>query len=418
MRLNRQLLLSVFLFMPVVLLSQTKEELKTKKIEIEKEIRYTTELLNKTKSNKTKSLNYLKALQLQIKNKEALLITLNIEIHLFNKQINRTEISIIQNQESIEKEHQKLKDLKNEYARMLYATAKQKGGRNSMMFIVSSADFNQAYKRIIYLKQYSVFRKKQANKIQKIQLDLIKKKKELAQQKQMQDHDLALKKSLVDSKKKELANVSSTKKQKKLLVEKLSKSEKLFKKQLQEKTYIAQDLDNKIRKIIEEEIRKSRQEAKRKGLNDSYKLTPEALAISSGFKNNRGGLPWPLEKGIIVNRYGRQKHSVFSGIETFNNGVDIATDKDAEVRTIFDGVVSRIFFIKGEGKAILINHGEYFSVYSGLKEVTVKAGEKLLSKEIIGVVRTHEEGNKTELHFEIWQGYEKHDPADWLYKAY
>ena len=233
MRLNRQLLLSVFLFIPVVLLSQTKEELKIQKTEIEKEIRYTTELLNKTKSNKTKSLNYLKALELQIKNKEALLITLNIEINLFNKQINRTEISIIQNHEAIEKEHQKLKDLKNEYARMLYATAKQKGGRNSMMFIVSSADFNQAYKRIIYLKQYSVFRKKQANKIQKIQVDLIKKKKELVQQKRMQDHDLALKKSLVDSKKKELANVSSIKKQKKLLVEKLSKSEKLFKKQIQ-----------------------------------------------------------------------------------------------------------------------------------------------------------------------------------------
>ena len=100
---------------------------------------------------------------------------------------------------------------------------------------------------------------------------------------------------------------------------------------------------------------------------------------------NKGKLPWPLEKGIIVQFYGKQKHKEFSNIETFNNGIDIATEKEAIIRSVFDGTVSRIFFIKGEGKAILINHGEYFTVYSGLKEVTVKAGEKLFSKEKIGI---------------------------------
>ena len=121
---------------------------------------------------------------------------------------------------------------------------------------------------------------------------------------------------------------------------------------------------------------------------------------------------------MIVARYGKQNHTVFSAIETFNNGVDIATDQNSIVRVIFDGIVSRIFFIKGEGKAVLINHGEYFSVYSGLKEVSVKTGEKLLSKEKIGVVDTNKKENKTELHFEIWKGYDKHDPTNWLYKAY
>ena len=129
-------------------------------------------------------------------------------------------------------------------------------------------------------------------------------------------------------------------------------------------------------------------------------------------------MPWPLEKGVIIGRYGKQKHVVFGDVETFNNGIDIATDKNAEARTVFDGTVSRIFFIKGEGKAVLINHGEYFSVYSGLKEVIVKTGEKLLAKEKIGVVLTHEEEDKTELHFEIWKGYNKQDPSKWIYKAY
>ena len=105
-------------------------------------------------------------------------------------------------------------------------------------------------------------------------------------------------------------------------------------------------------------------------------------------------------------------------METFNNGIDLATEKNAIVRSVFDGKVSRIFFIKGSGRAILINHGEYFSVYSGLKEVSVKTGEKVFVKEKIGVVLTSEKEEKTTLHFEIWKNYEKQNPSEWLYKAY
>ena len=197
--------------------------------------------------------------------------------------------------------------------------------------------------------------------------------------------------------------MNNIKKEKESLLKSLSKSERFFKKQLEEKQKKANTLDDKIRKIIEEEIKKSN----KKNKNTNYALTPEALALSTEFKNNKGNLPWPLAKGVVVSSYGKQKHVVFKGIETFNNGIDIATDKNADVRVVFDGVVSRIFFIKGKGKAVLINHGEYFSVYSGLKEVTVKAGEKLLSKEKIGVLLALAEENKSELHFEIWQGYDK-----------
>jgi septal ring factor EnvC (AmiA/AmiB activator) len=185
---------------------------------------------------------------------------------------------------------------------------------------------------------------------------------------------------------------------------------------LQEKQKRAKALDDKIRKIIEEEIRKARVEAEKK--NKGFSLTPEAIALSTEFNSNKGKLPWPLEKGVIVQGYGKQKHAVFSAVETFNNGIDIATDKNANVRAVFDGTVSRIFFIKGEGKAILMNHGEYFSVYSGLKEVSVKVGARLLAKEKIGVVLTQEIEEKTELHFEIWKGYDKNDPSKWLFKAY
>ena len=418
LKLNNFLLFSFGCLLSFASFSQTKDELKNQKTELEKEISYTTDLLSKTKKNKTKSLNYLKVLESQIKSKEQLLITLHIEITLINKQIKKTERSIIDTEESILKQTENLQILKDEYAKMIYAAFKQKGSRNDLIFIISSADFNQAYKRIIYLKQYTTFRKNQSQKIIESQDELTIKKEKLAQQKDRLIEESATKSYLVSSKKDELESVSSTKVEKEQLVKKLIKSERLFKKKLQDKQKKSKELDDKLRKIIEEEIRKSREEAKRNDGVNSFGLTPEALALSSEFNNNKGKLPWPLEKGVIVEQYGKQKHAVFSGVETFNNGIDIATDKNSVVRVVFDGSVSRIFFIKGEGKAILVNHGEYFTVYSGLTEVTVKVGDKVLSKEKLGVVLTQEVENKTELHFEIWKGYDKNDPSKWLYNAY
>ena len=157
-------------------ISQTKEELKKQKLSIEKEINYTAELLNKTKANKTKSLGYLKALDKQINNKEHLLQTLNIEISLLNKQIRKTEQLIIKTEESIIAEQKNLVLLKKEYEKMILACFKKKGNRNNLIFIISAEDFNQAYKRVIYLKQYTSFRKNQIDKIIKSQKEFETKK--------------------------------------------------------------------------------------------------------------------------------------------------------------------------------------------------------------------------------------------------
>ena len=397
-------------------LSQTKEELKKQKLAIEKEIKYTAELLKKTKTNKGKSLSYLKVLDKQIQNQEYLSQTLNIEISLLNKQVQKTEQAIIKTEQSIKTEQENLELLKSEYAKMIYASFKKKDNRHDLMFIISAEDFNQAYKRIVYLRQYASFRKNQVEKITESQKELESQKVDLNTQKDQVILELASKKELISAKKKELIAISNTKQEKQDLIHNLSNSETIFKKQLQDKQRKAKALDDEIRKIIEEEIRKTREEAEKK--NNGFALTPRATALSSEFNNNKGKLPWPLEKGVIVQGYGKQKHAVFAGIETFNNGIDIATDKKAIVRAVFDGTISRIFFIKGEGKAILINHGEYFTVYSGLEEVNVKVGDKLLSKEKIGIVFTQEVEEKTELHFEIWERYDKHDPSKWLYKAY
>ena len=411
-RLNSFLAILVCLFCSSSLSGQNKEDLKKQKIEIEKEISYTSSLLKKTKTSKTKSLNYLKVLKSQIKSQEELLITLTIEINLFNKKIKKTHRNILKTESEIIIQEQRLKQLKGEYEKMIYAAFKKKGGRNEIIFVISSSDFNQAYKRVLYLKQYSSFRKNQAFKIEKTRSELINRRQKLAQQKEKLIENTALKTVLLSSKKEELESVNKKKTEKQELLKKLSKSERVFKKELQEKEAKATLLNQKIRKIIEEEI------ASAKKSESVYKLTPESQAISSEFVESKGNLPWPLAKGIVISSYGKQQHDIFTEVETFNNGLDFATSKGEHVRSIFDGVVSRIFFIKGAGRAVLINHGEYFSVYSGLEEVMVGVGEKVLSKESIGIILTHEEENKTELHFEIWRGYEKQNPSNWLYNAY
>ena len=411
MRLNRYLLIIAVLFFASSLKSQTKDDLKNQKAELEKEINYTQELLNKIRSKKTKSLNYLKLLESQIKKKEELLISLNFEISLLNKQIMKTESSIIKIEKDIISEEESLKKLRNEYAKMIYAADKQKRNKNDIVFVVSANDFNQAYKRILYLKQYSEFRKKQGIKIGENQKKLVNKKVILAQKKERLIKESSLKTILVKSKKDEIESISISKNEKEKLVKQFTKSERVFKNQIKDKQKKTKKIDDQIRKIINEELAKVMRK------NGKYSFTPEALALSSEFTNNKGKLPWPLQKGLIVGTYGKQKHPFLSGVETVNNGIDIATDVNTDVRVVFDGIVSRIFLIKGEGKAILINHGEYFSVYSGLKEVTTRVGEKVFSKEKIGVVLTHEDESKTELHFEIWKGYEKQNPTKWLYNA-
>jgi len=394
--------------------SQSTEKLKQKKLNIEKEISYTNQLLEKVEKDKKKSVNYLKVLQKQIKNQNNLLATLDKEFKLIDRQIIKIKEKIYITKTDIENEEKRLKRLKEEYAKMIYNMHVNKAGRTDLIFIVSSESFNQAYKRLAYLKQYTTFRKNQTQKIQETKDFLKLKGENLLKEESSLFNASVDKNKVIISKTEELKLLNKIQTEKKEISKELIKSEKKIKKELKEKEKLMALLDEEIRRVIEEEIKKLRLEGKDK----AYALTPEAKILSNEFVSNRGNLPWPLSTGIIVNYFGKQKHEVFSGVETFNNGIDIATDKEAIIRAVFDGVISRIFFIKGVGKAILINHGEYYTVYSGVKDVLVKVNDKILAKEKIGVVETKYPEEKTELHFEIWKNYEKMDPSKWLYNAY
>ena len=414
LKLSKQIIFIAIILFAIPVFSQNKKALQEKREQIDKDIKYTNKLLKKTKKDKEKSLEYLKVLSTQLKNREELLQMLNIEISFIEKQIGETTIKIVENHKIIEEKKKELIKLKEDYAKMIYYTYKNKHSLDSWGFIFSSKSFNQAYKRLKYLKQYTQHRKIQAEIIIRTEEELKKEIADLENQKINLQKDKENKKALIGSKEIEVKELEVQKTDKKTLIKKLKKSESRFKKELQKQQLAAKELDEKIRKIIEEEIKKERAKEKKEG----FTLTPEAKRISDNFLENKGALPWPLDKGIIVQGFGKQQHEVFKNIENYNNGIDIATDKGAKVRAVFDGKVSRIFFIKGEGKVILINHGEYFTVYSGLTEVSIQMEEKIYSKQEIGTVMTDKNNQKTHLHFEIWKNYEKQNPSHWLYKAH
>ena len=405
----------IVVVIPLFCFSQNKDQLKEQKKALEKEISYTSTLLNKTKENKKESMRYINYLDKKISSQERLIQISNIELNLIKKQILKLESKIESTEKQIDKKGKEIIALKKEYGKMLYSLQKNKNDRNNLMFIMSSQTFNQAYKRVLYLREYSRLRKSQLVQIQKSQDSLSVKSERLLKQRNLitkkKDESLVL----ISNKKQNLDKILESKNEKNKVVANLQKSENIFLKKIKEQQKQSRLIEEQIKRIIEEEIKAAR--AKLKEKNSTMSLTPEARLLSDEFSANRGNMPWPLEQGLIVADFGKQKHHVFGNVETFNNGINIATSEDAIIRSVFKGKVSRIFFIKGEGKAVLINHGEYFTVYSGLKTVTVKLGDEVLTKEKIGTVLTDSGEGKTELHFEIWQGYEKLDPSLWLYEA-
>ena len=410
---------SLFILLLITYLSfgQSKDILKQQQIALEKEINYTTSLLNKTKENKKSSLVYIDYLDKKISSQERLLQLLNIEQNLLKKQIFKLENKILENEKSINDAEKEIIELKKEYGEIIYSLQKNKNERNDLMFIISSETFNQAYKRILFLREYSRARKTQALQITKNQDSLAINKQRLFSQKELIKSKKEQNLKLISNKKKSLNKVLISKDEKKTAVSKLQKSEQIFLKKIKDQQKKSRQLEQKIKKIIEEEIRLAREKIRR-DKDNKISLTPEAQLLSDKFSANKGKLPWPLEQGLIIQKFGKQKHKVFGNIETFNNGINIATNKNAIIRSVFDGKISRIFIVKGEGKAVLINHGEFFTVYSGLEEVKVKLGDNILAKEEIGKVLTRENDDRTELHFEIWQGYDKQDPSVWLFEAF
>ena len=414
-QLIKYILILLFFLSSDLLFSQNKTKLEKEKQELEIKIKQTHSQLNKEKKKKNSALEQLELSNKKIKQHNQLLNNLENTIKVQNSSIKKVEKQTLEIEENILIKEEELTLTQNTLSNIIYQTYVWKNTYNESFFLISSDDLNQLYKRKQYLNQLALNRKNQISKIKKIRKEL-----EGVKQKLINEETELLKEEkrledIFSNKESENKILELEKNNNSKIVFEIKKNEQHYRNKLNEQKKEAKEIEEQIKKIIEEEIRKSREEAEKN--NSGSPLTPEDLELSSNFTSNKGRLPWPLEKGIIVSSFGIQKNKAISGVETKNNGIDFSTEPGQNCRVIFDGKISRIFFIKGKGKAVLVNHGNYFTVYSGLENIVVKSGDKVISKQKIGTIITSETTKETQLHFEIWKGKETQNPVKWLYKA-
>jgi septal ring factor EnvC (AmiA/AmiB activator) len=383
---------------------QTKKDLINKKKQLQKEIEYTNELLAETKKNKKLSLNQLVTLNKKISAREELIATINMEIIVLNRQIKA-------NNESINGLRKDLTKLKAEYAKMIYYAYKNRDSYNRLMFVFASADFEQAFMRLKYLQQYSDFRHKQAEMIVNTEKSLNDKIQDL----QVKKSDKGL---LLGSQESEKKHLTVEKTEKEQVFSELQEQESKLKRDLEKKKRDAEKLQQAIQHVIEKELEKAQAEAAKANKPKPQKLvlTPESQLLSNSFASNKGKLPWPVVKGVISEHFGVHPHPLMKDVDINNNGVDISTNNGSVVRAIFDGEVKAVVSMPGAGQFVLVRHGEFFTIYSNLKDIYVKVGDKVKTKENLGSILFDDEDSKTVMHFEVWKGQIKLDPEDWLYK--
>ena len=391
--------------------AQSKEDLEKRKKDLAKEIAQTTKILKETQKNKKATLSQINALKKQIQLRENLIKTISSEVNVLAGKIDETAGDISQLQAELAK-------LKKEYAAMVRFAYRNQNAYSKMMFIFAAKNFNQAYKRLKYLQEFSDYRQKQAAQIESKEQQLENVKTNLESNKKE-------KTGLLQEEQKEKATLGKEKEQRLKMASQLTAKESSLKKQITEKQNQARKMDRLIQDIIRKEIeaarKKAEAEAKAAGkemptssktASSNLTLTPEALKLSENFMANKGRLPWPVEKGNIVEFFGTHEHPEIKGVMVQNNGIDIKTNGAASVRAVFNGTVSGVIQIPGGLNAVLIRHGEYVSVYANLKSVSVKNGQKVSTKQNIGQANTEDELTTVEL--QIWKGMQKLNPKDWL----
>lgn len=381
--------------------SKKRNELERLKKATQEMIEETNRMLSVTKKSALQSLNQLGIIGEEIKMRRSLISTLNEEVRLIDREQAQTSREIKQLQEQLEEKKQK-------YAIAMQGLYQKRSGVDDMLFILSAQNVGQSYRRMRYLQEYSQWRKEQAAAIVEQQTELTRKQAELEKKKQARNILLRERRSETEA----LRQKEDTQKS---LVNELQKKQKSLQSELRKQQQQAQNLDRQIQKLIEEEARKAaRQKDSKAVTKGGYAMNKQEAALSGSFEKNKGRLPYPVNGSyVIVGRFGKQQHSRY--VETINNGIDLQTKPGAEARAVFDGVVSRVFIVPGYNSSVIIRHGNYLTVYSNLREVYVKAGDEVKTRQSIGKIFTDTENdNLTKMQFQLWKETTKLNPEPWL----
>jgi septal ring factor EnvC (AmiA/AmiB activator) len=391
-----------------------QEKLEQRKAQIQQEIRDNEKMLQSVKKKEKSAVNVFLIQANKIKLKEKLINTTAKQEKILNN-------DMYINQVQVNKLKKELKVLKEDYAKMILKSYKSRSEQSRAMFILSSESFLQAYKRAQYLKQYTNFRKNQGLEIQSKTAQLLDFNTKLDGQRQV-------KKKIIAENQKEKQSLEVEKKEQQKLVNEIKRDKNKIIADTRNKQAESKRIDRQIDRLIREAIAEANRKAALEKAKDNpgstastapvssskIALTPEGKILAADFKANRGKLPWPVEKGFISLGYGDQPHPLYPSLTVHNSGVEITTEQGATARAVFDGEVSSVMVLSPINRAVMIQHGDYFTVYQNLSQVFVSKGDKVNIKQSIGKVRTSGDTGKTIIKFLILQNTSNNNPEGWL----
>lgn len=387
--------------------AQIRKDLEGRRRKLIKDIQLTSNLLNKTTRTKAAALDRYIALRKQIQQRELLVSTIRKEIEITDLSMNRAS-------DVVESLTGDIDRLEKEYGDLLRQAYRRKKNSSDLGFIFSAESINQGFRRWQYLKQYDVYRKKQAQLILETKETLTIKKTQLQETK-------IEKEGLIASVEKQANILSAELGDKSKLLRTLRKDEKRLKSELRKKRTDHEGLNKAIEKAIRKNMvaRRKNERDKKPNKNDVNKKPQrdDAVALkrlTGDFRNNRGRLPQPVKDGVVTKRFGKQQHPTLSRVQITNNGIDIRTEQNAKVFAVFEGKVVSKQFIPGYQNMLIIQHGDYYTVYSNLGEVFVKKGDQIGTMENIGTVAMDRKSNVSEVHFEVWLDKARLNPEDWV----
>ena len=375
-----------------------QKKLEAQKISLTKEISQINSLILDSRKKSKNLANELEDIQLKISVRDKL-------ININNSQLNNLTNIIYNQTEKLSDLEKELIKLKEEYEKIIYSSYKKKSTQMKLMFLFASENINQAFKRFQYFKQYSKYRKKQADKIVLIQTQISQTIDSL----QIRKNN---KQNIIDENREVKETLTKEKQLQNTLFKNLLKNQKNYALEITEKEKQTRLIDNEIQKLIRLAIA----ESNKNNNSTNFALTPEGRLISTNFQANKGRLPWPLKQGVVVRRFGTQPHPVVRTTTINSNGISIATSPNSVAYSVFDGEVLSVYGFSGGNPGVLIRHGKYISNYQNLSSIFVKKGDKINANDEIGIVFTNESTGKTVLKFNIFNELKPENPTIWLDK--
>ncbi len=397
-------ILLMLLMAATTLSAQSVKELEKKRKQELKKLEVTNRLLNETSKSKKSSVNKINIIKQSIREREQIISTINSELDAINRTIDtlQTERNAL---------NEKLVRIKSEYATLVQKTHYRSNALSYLTFVLSAENFDQMFRRFRYLQQFAEYRKNQAREIESTAQLLAAKEDVLLQNKDKKAEVLSVKQF-------ENQKLESDRQKENKMLNELKAKEKTLIAQQKKQQKIANELNRKIQALIDAEIKKANAKNKKSSSKQNQiVLTKEEQLIAGNFAKNKGRLPWPVEKGFVSGKFGIQQHPVLKHVTTNNKGIYIQTNRGADARAVFDGVVSQCFSVPGSNNAVIIKHGNYRTVYTNLTTLYVKEGDKVTAKQKIGKIFVDEENdNKTEMQLMLYLNTELQNPEPWLAK--